>query len=151
MLKIRGARGAVVEDLSLPVGGFSLVKTQPKMTLLWSLQCTGNHFLSPECEIMKKIRQDRTWIEAGIPWTNFTPSKYNALGSNDVTIPVNSLSSQMNTIATQSTVLPSRLKRTEIVLKSTDRMSNINSSCSRAKPWVFYGAYIKGNHMILFQ
>ena len=53
-----------------------------------------------EYEIIKKIRQNRTWIEADILDINLTPNRYNALApgivyvSNDVTILFNSVTSQ---------------------------------------------------------
>ena len=53
-----------------------------------------------EYEIIKKMRQNTTWIEADIPDINLTPNWYNALNpaivyvSNDVIIPFNSMMSQ---------------------------------------------------------
>ena len=53
-----------------------------------------------EYEMIKKIRQNTTWIEADILGINLTPNRYNALApaivyvSNDVTIPFNSVTSQ---------------------------------------------------------
>ena len=50
--------------------------------------------------MIKKIRQNTTWIEADILGINLTPNQYNALApaivyvSNDVTIPFNSVTSQ---------------------------------------------------------
>ena len=64
--------------------------------------------------MIKKIRQNKTWIEADNPYINLIPDRYNALDpaivyvSNDVTI------------AAQRTLLRARVNRTEIVLKSTD-------------------------------
>ena len=78
-----------------------------------------------EYKIVKTIRQNKTWIEANIPYINLTPSRYNALVpaisayvSNDVTIPVDSMTSQMNTMPTQETLLQAHVNRTEIVLNS---------------------------------
>ena len=54
-----------------------------------------NPFYNMEYEIIKKIRQNMTWIEAEILCINLTPNLYNALApaivyvSNDVTIPFN--------------------------------------------------------------
>ena len=53
-----------------------------------------------EYKIIKKIRQNTTWIEADILGINLTPNRYNVLAppifyvSNDVTIPFNSVTSQ---------------------------------------------------------
>ena len=59
-----------------------------------------NPFYNVEYKIIKKIRQNTTWIEADILGINLTPNRYNALApaivyvSNDVTIPFNSVTSQ---------------------------------------------------------
>ena len=59
-----------------------------------------NPFYNMEYKIIKKIRQNTTWIEADILGINLTPNRYNALApaivyvSNDVTIPFNSVTSQ---------------------------------------------------------
>ena len=59
-----------------------------------------NPFYNMEYQIMKKIRQNMTWIEADILGINLTPNLYNAPAqaivnvSNDVTIPFNSVTSQ---------------------------------------------------------
>ena len=65
----------------------------PRATIL-------NPFYNMEYKIIKKIRQNTTWIEADILGINLTPNRYNALASaivhvsNDVTVPFNSLTSQ---------------------------------------------------------
>ena len=57
-------------------------------------------FYNMEYKIIKKIRQNKTWIEADIPCINLTPNRYNTLApaigyvSNDVTIPFNHMMSQ---------------------------------------------------------
>ena len=66
------------------------------------------------------------WIEEGIPCINLTPYQYNVLipanvNVSNITIPVNCMTSQMNTIATQRTLLWGLVN----VLKSMDRCSNI--------------------------
>ena len=38
-----------------------------------------NPFYKKECKIIKKIWQNKTWIEADIPCVNDTPNRYNAL------------------------------------------------------------------------
>ena len=59
-----------------------------------------NPFYNMEHKIIKKIRQNMTWIEEDILGINLTPNRYNALVpaivyvSNDVTIPFNSVTSQ---------------------------------------------------------
>ena len=59
-----------------------------------------NPFYNMEHKIIKKIRQNMTWIEEDILGINLTPNRYNALVpaivyvSNDVTIPINSVTSQ---------------------------------------------------------
>ena len=51
-------------------------------------------------KMIQKIRQNKTWIEADIPWINLTTDQYNALSpaivyiTSDVTIPVNSMTLQ---------------------------------------------------------
>ena len=51
-------------------------------------------------KIIKKKGQNKTWIEADIPCINVNPNRYNALApaivyvSNDVTISLNSMTSQ---------------------------------------------------------
>ena len=53
-----------------------------------------------EYKIIKKIRQNTTWIEADILGLDLTPNRYNALVpaivyvGNDVTIPFKSVTSQ---------------------------------------------------------
>ena len=90
-----------------------------------------NPFYNMEYKMIKKIRQTKTWIEADIPSRNLTLDQYNALAltivyvSNDVTIPVNSITSQMNTIATQRILQQVHLNEIEIVLKSMEWRSNI--------------------------
>ena len=59
-----------------------------------------NPFYNMEYKIIKKIRQNTTWIEADILGINLTPNRYNPLASaivyvsDDVTIPFNSVTSQ---------------------------------------------------------
>ena len=59
-----------------------------------------NPFYNMEYKIIKRIRQNTTWIEADILGINLTPNQYNALASaivyvsDDVTIPFNSVTSQ---------------------------------------------------------
>ena len=59
-----------------------------------------NPFYNMEYKIIKKIKQNTTWIEADILGINLTPNRYNALApaivyvSNDDTIPFNSVTSQ---------------------------------------------------------
>ena len=59
-----------------------------------------NPFYNMEYKIIKKIRQNTTWIEADILGINLTPNRYNALApaivyvSNDVKIPLNPVTSQ---------------------------------------------------------
>ena len=68
-----------------------------------------------EYKIIEKIRQNKKWMEAAIPCINLIPNRYDALveaivdESNTITIPVNSMTSQMNVIATQRTLLWARL------------------------------------------
>ena len=59
-----------------------------------------NPFYNMEYQIMKKIRQNKSQIEADIPSINLVPNRYNALGpaivyvSNDVTMTMKSMTSQ---------------------------------------------------------
>ena len=59
-----------------------------------------NPFYNMEYKIIRKIRQNTTWIEEDILGLNRTPNRYNALDpaivyvGNYVTIPFNSVTSQ---------------------------------------------------------
>ena len=95
-------------------------------------------------------------MEADTPCVNLTPNRYDAPDpvniyvSNDFTIPVNPMTSQMNTIATQRTLLRMRVNVTKIILNSTGRSSNITISwCTRDRPCFFDSVYIKCNQMKL--
>ena len=69
--------------------------------------------------------------DADIPWINLTPTWYNPLTpaivyvTNDVKIPVNAMTPQINDIATKRTSLRAHVNGTGIVLKSTNRGCNI--------------------------
>ena len=86
-----------------------------------------NLFYSMECKMIKKIRQNTTWIGADLPSVNLTPNRYNALAtaifyvSNDVTIPTPPRHNS-NT----NDVTASAREWDRIVLKSTDRCSNLS-------------------------
>ena len=75
----------------------ALWRSEARMVVPWSETL---HFYNMEYKIVKKIRQNTTWIEADILGMNHTPNRYNALApaivyvSNDVTIPFNSVTSQ---------------------------------------------------------
>ena len=102
-----------------------------------------NPFYNMEHKIIKKIRQNMTWIKEDILGINLTPNRYNALVpaivyvSNDVTIPFNSV-----TITTQITLLRAHVNGTEIVLKSTDRRSNIS-------PFLYVQGLIHGSLIVV--
>ena len=131
--EIRGTQGcALVAD-----HGLRLVQGRSQGT---TLSASDFHMARPtilkpfydiECKMIKKIRQNKTWLEADIPCVNILPNRYNAFApavayvSNNVVIPDNFMTSKMNTKATLRTLLQSHLYGTEIVLKSTDRLSNI--------------------------
>ena len=63
------------------------------------------------------------WIKVEIPSINLTPNRYNALApgivyvNNYITIPINSMTSQMSTIATQRSLLWVCVNGAEIILK----------------------------------
>ena len=102
-----------------------------------------NPFYNMEYEIIKKIRQNKTWNKADILCINLTPNWYNALASavvyvsNDVTFPFNTMIPEKQQKIKNLTA--SMRDRDRNCLKSTDRRSNITliSSCPRAKPWMF--------------
>ena len=88
-----------------------------------------NPFYNMEYKIIKKIKQNTAWIEADILGKNLTPDlvqctrpshclrqqwRHNPIQRRDVTI------------ATQGTLLRVHVYTTEIVLKSTDRRSNMS-------------------------
>ena len=79
-------------------------------------------------KIFKKITQNKTWIEAAIPYINLTPDRYNALASRRCLLHQwrhNPSQPHDVTIATQITLLRTHVNGTEIVLKSTDRRSKM--------------------------
>ena len=58
-----------------------------------------NPFFNMEYKMIKKIRQNKIWIEVGIPCINLTPNKHKALvpaivDVSNVTTPFNSMASQ---------------------------------------------------------
>ena len=88
-----------------------------------------NPFYSIEYKIIKKIRKNTTWIEADFLGINLTPNRYNALAQAVVCVKLwrrNPIQLRDVTIATQRTLLWARVNGTEIVLKSTDRRSNLS-------------------------
>ena len=84
-----------------------------------------------EYKIITKIRQNNAWIWADIPCKNITHNRHNTIipasvyVSNDVIIPVDSMMSQANSIATRRTLSRPRMNGTEIVLKSIERHSTM--------------------------
>ena len=91
-----------------------------------------NPFYNMEYKIIKKIRQNMAWIEAAILGRKLTPNWCNALAP---AIALHCLRQQWRhnpiqrcdfTIATQGTLLRAHVNTTEIVLKSTDRRSNMS-------------------------
>ena len=91
-MEIRGTQGcALVGDPARAVSASDLHNA--RATIL-------NPFYNMEYKIIKKIRQNLTWIGADIRGTNHTLNQYNALApaivyvSNDGTIPFNSVTSQ---------------------------------------------------------
>ena len=90
-----------------------------------------NSCYNKKYRIINEIRQNDIWIEPDIPCINLTPNRYNVPAtaivyvSNDVIIPINLMTSQINTEATQKILMRARVNSTEIVLKYTDRHSNI--------------------------
>ena len=97
IVEIRGTQGcALVGDLQ----GRSQGTTLSASDLHNARATIFNPFYNMEYKIIKKIRQNTTWIEADILSINLTPNRYNALApaivyvSNDVTIPFNSVTSQ---------------------------------------------------------
>ena len=83
-----------------PVQGRSQGTTLSAFDLHNARATNLNPFYDMEYKILKKIRQNTTWIDADILGINLTPNRYNALApaivyvSNDVTIPFNSVTSQ---------------------------------------------------------
>ena len=87
-----------------------------------------NPFYNMKYKIIKKIRQNTAWIEADILGKNLTPNRCNALAPAIVYVSKwrhNPIQHRDVTIATQRTLLRAHVNTTEIVLKSTDRRSNI--------------------------
>ena len=92
-----------------------------------------------------------------IPCINLTPNRYDALTpaifyvNNDVAIPV-SFIPQMNTIATQRSLLWVGVNGTEIVFKSANRRSHITLFLHfQGFTWTSDNAYVKGSRMKLLQ
>ena len=103
-MEIRGTQGcALVGDPARAVGECregSQGTTLSASDLHNARATILNPFYNMEYKIIKKIKQNTTWIEADILGINLTPNRYNALApaivyvSNDVTIPFNSVTSQ---------------------------------------------------------
>ena len=90
IVEIRGTQDcALVGDPARAVA-----KAQPCVPLIL------NPFYNMKCKIVKKIRQNTTWIEVDILGINLTSNRYNALApvivyiNNDITTPFNSVTSQ---------------------------------------------------------
>ena len=107
IVEIRGTQGcALATSLHSPTARLRLVQGRSQGTTLRASDLHNaratilNPFYNMEYKIIKKIRQNTTWIEADILGINLTPNRYNALApaivyvSNDVTIPFNSVTSQ---------------------------------------------------------
>ena len=75
-----------------------------------------NSFYNMEYKVIKKIWQNKVWIEAGIPCINISPIRHNAFAlvivyfNNDVIIPFNFMTWQINTKATQRTLFTARAR-----------------------------------------
>ena len=106
--------------------------------------------------MIMKITQNKTSLEVDIPCIYLTPNRYKALApaivyvSNDITIPVNSMMSQMNTIATKNLIAS--------VCEWDQNHFEIYGSALKHNYNVFlyvqglnHSVYIKGNQMKLFQ
>ena len=98
IVEIRGTQGCALVGDARAVGEYSQGTT---LTDLHNARATIlNPFYNMEHKIIKKIRQNMTWIKEDILGINLTPNRYNALVpaivyvSNDVTIPFNSVTSQ---------------------------------------------------------
>ena len=87
-----------------------------------------NPFYNMEYKRIKKTRQNTTWIEADILGINLTPNRYNALTP---AICICQQTSQSHSTpwrhhSDTRTLLRTHMNGTEIVLKSTDRPSNLS-------------------------
>ena len=70
ILEIRGMQGYAL------VGDGCIQGTTLSVTDLHNAWATIlNPFYNTEYKIVKKIRQNKTWIEADIPWLNLTPNR----------------------------------------------------------------------------
>ena len=102
--------------------------------------------------MIKKIRQNKTWIEVDIPCINLAPSQYNALVpaivyiSNDVTIPFGSMMSQHKEPYSEC----ARMGQKSFWNLQIGTWIQLYVTYRRAKPWMFDNAYKKGNQMKLF-
>ena len=100
--------------------------------------------------MIKKIRQNTTWIEADFLGINLTPNRYNALApaivyvSDDVTIPFNSVTSREQHKERY-------YERKWMRLKSFWNLRISIYLCTRANKWRFDSVYIKGTQMKSFQ
>ena len=105
--------------------------------------------------MIKKIRQNPTWIEADIRGINLTPNRYNALAptivyvSNGVTIPSTAWRHNSNTKNVTTSAREWDRNRYEIYGSALELISI--SLCTRDNTWVFDSVDIKGNQMKLFQ
>ena len=105
-----------------------------------------NPFYNIEYKIIKKIWQDKTWIEADIPCIISLPICVMHLSQ--------SLSTSAMTSQSQSTLWrqnSSEWNRKRFEFDGSALEHNSISSNTRAKPWVFDSVNVKGNQMKLFQ
>ena len=114
-----------------------------------------NPFYNMEYKIIKKRRQNTAWIETDILGKNLTPNRCNALApaivyvGNDVTIPLNSVTSQCNTKNVAASAREYDQNRFEIYGSALEHV--YISLCTRSNTWMLDSVYIKGNHMKFFQ
>ena len=102
-----------------------------------------NPFYNMEHKIIKKIRQNMTWIEEDILGINFTPT-----GTMHSSQPLSTSAMTSQSHSTQwrhnnnTTLLRAHVNGTEIVLKSTDRRSNIS-------PFLYVQVLIHGSLIVV--
>ena len=140
IVEIRGTQGcALVGDPARAVGECrDVAKSQPM-----------------EYKIIKKIRQNTTWIDADILGINFTPNRYNALTQPLCTSTMTSQSHstkwrhKSNTKNVTASARKWDRNRLEIYGSALELISI--SLCTSVNTWMFDSVYIKGNQMEFFQ
>ena len=111
-----------------------------------------NPFYNMEYKIIKKIRQNTTWIEEDILGINFTPNWYNwePLSTSAVTSQSHSTPWRHNCNTKNVTASAREWDRNRFEIYGSALELISISLCTGANAWMFDSVYMKGNQMKLF-